>query len=99
MLENLKLMLGIAADDTTQDDLLNLLLDNAKLFIVEYCNIDRYMNKLDPIAVKCAIEDYNRMGAEGLSGKGFSGVSESYNQDYSDSIYNSLKKHRRIRMF
>jgi hypothetical protein len=95
LLDTIKILLGIT--DTDSDALLNVLIANAQDFIVDYCNLSAYDTALDNIAVKMVIEQYNKRGAEGISSKSYSGISESYTNDYSPTIYTQLNKHRRIK--
>lgn len=96
MIDKIKILLGIA--DTTKDSLLNVLLDNAKDFATDYCNLDDYDTKFDSIIMKMVLESYNKLGAEGTSSKNYSGISESYTDDYSPAIYKQLNKHRHLKM-
>lgn len=95
MLETIKLMLGIS--DTSKDALLNCLIDNAKAFAVSYCGLAEYSIALDNAVIKMILEDFNKLGSEGISGKSFSGLSENYNEDYSPAIYSILKRNRHAR--
>lgn len=95
MLETIKTMLGIS--DTSKDNLLNCLIDNAKAFTVSYCGLSAYSTNLDSNTIKMVLEDYNKLGSEGIGNKSFSGLSESYNEDYSPAIYSILKRNRHAR--
>lgn len=96
MLEKIKILLGIADEDASKDELLNLLISNAKAFAISFCGYDEYTSKLDAVVMKMVLEDYNRMGAEGISSRSFSGVSESYSDDYSTGIYTLLKRFKKV---
>lgn len=95
MLEILKAMLGIS--DTSKDTLLGYLIDNAEAFAVSYCGLSEYTTALDSVVIKMVLEDYNKLGSEGINSKSFSGLSESYTEDYSAAIYTILKRNRRAR--
>lgn len=88
MLENIILLIGDAA--VGQDDLLTLLIKNAKSYAVQYCGLDSYSSSLDSIIMKMVCEDFNKRGSEGLGSKSFSGISESYVDGYSQGILNQL---------
>lgn len=91
MLDNIILLIGAAAQG--QDDLINLLIKQAKAFLVMYCGLDEYDTKYDSIIVKMVIEDWNKRGSEGLSSRSFSGMSENFNDEpYSSVIMTALKK-------
>lgn len=96
MLEKIKAYLGIT--DTSKDALLNILLDMAKAFAVDYCGLAAYDTALDNIVISMVVEDYNKMGDEGISSKSISGVSESYVDGYSVKIMAALKTHRKIKV-
>jgi hypothetical protein len=42
------------------------------------------------------IQDYNRMGAEGLNSESYSGVSFNYQATYSEDIMKQLRRYRKI---
>ena len=96
MITKVKLLLGIT--DTYQDNLLELLIDNAKSFAVSYCRLGAYTTKLDNIIPRMVVEDYNRMGGEGTDNQSFGGLNETYATDYSDQVYSMLKAYRRIKI-
>ena len=92
ILDKIKLLLPNA-----NDDILSLLIDLAKDFSINYCNLSEYNATLDNIIVKMVLEDFNKLGSEGISAKSFSGISESYITDYSAEIYKMLNKHRHLK--
>ena len=71
---------------------------NARAFILSYCNLKELPTGLEFIVPRMVEEDYNRQGAEGMSGRGVAGVSESYDTDYSPQVYKALNKFKRIRV-
>lgn len=75
---------------------INILIEEAKNEIVDYCNLDKYDEKLDFIMQKMVRHKFNRLGNEGISSQSYSGVSESYTADYEPSIYKALNRHRRL---
>lgn len=94
MLEKIQLLLNQYA----QNDLLLLLIDMCKQDAMEYCNLSEYDDSLDSTVIKMVVERYNKIGLEGLSAQGDSGVSNSYIDGYSKEIYQSLIKHRKVRV-
>ena len=94
MLEKIKILINQYA----QDDILLLLIDMCKADAVEYCNLPEYIEDLDNIVIKMVIERYNKMGYEGLSAQGDSGVSNSFVDGYSKDIYQGLIKFRKMRV-
>lgn len=94
MLEKIKLLLNQYA----QDELLELLIEMCKADAVSYCNLPEYIDDLDSTVIKMVIERYNKIGFEGLSAQGDSGVSNSFVDGYSKEIYQSLIKYRKMRI-
>lgn len=78
------------------ESLLTILLDQCKEAAANYCNIE-YDEKLDYIVQQMVCERYNKLYSDGISSKSFSGMSESYTDDFSPSIYKQLRKHRKLR--
>ena len=93
MLENLKLLLGLGQND---EPLLNVLIKMCKNFAMNYCNLDSYETELDYIVQQMVCEKYSQLGSQGLSSRSFSGVSEDYFSNYSDSVMTALRRHRHI---
>lgn len=96
MLEKIKELRGI--NGTGKDAVLNFLIEDCKAEAMDYCNLAEYNEKLDRIVVQMVIERYNRMGNEGVKSVSYSSASETYADDYSDKIYKSLNKFRRLRV-
>lgn len=92
MLEELKEYLG--AEDTV---LLERLLENAKAWAADYCNMPAYDAKLDSAVWRMVCEDWNRAHSEGTGAKNYGGLSESYNDQYSPQVLTLLRKHRRLK--
>ena len=90
MLDKLMILLGISANDD-KEELLELLIKNAKAFATFYCNLPEYSSDMDFIIIKMVVEDYNKLGSEGLNSRSFSGVSESYIDGYSEAVLSQLK--------
>lgn len=93
MLEKLKILYP-----AIPDELLALLLENAENFICDYCNLDEYSNALDSTLFKMVQEDLTKVDAQGMSSESAGGVSVSYTTDYSQSIYKSLNRHKKIKL-
>ena len=90
MLDNLKLMLGIAADDTDLDEKLKLIISNttARLKLL-LAGID-VPEVMDHIILEVAIVRFNRIGSEGMASHSVEGASSNYADDdfkpYADEI-------------
>ena len=94
MLERIKLLLNIT--DGSKDALLNQLIDNAEEYVANYCNNADAVDSLTSAIIAMVIQDYNRMGAEGLNSESYSGVSFSYQTTYSEDIMKQLRRYRKI---
>lgn len=97
MLEKIKMLLGIAEEDESKDDLINLLISLCKDEAVDFCNLPEYDSKLDSAVISMVIERYNARGTEGLTSVSGSGVNEHYKDGYSSNIISALVKNRKIR--
>ena len=94
MLENVKLMLGIT--DTSKDDLLSLLIENATQEVLTYTNQKSINDSLNTAILLVVVYNFNRIGTEGVDTEGYSGVNFAYSSDYPDSIMRLLKKQKKI---
>lgn len=82
--EQVKLLTG-----NTNEDLISLILEKAKAEIADYAKQD-YNTRFDNLAVDIAVIKINRLGSEGLSSQGYSGVTENYLDGYPQDILNRL---------
>lgn len=94
LLDKLKVLLG--ADDS-KAPLLSLLIDEAKEDAIIYCNLKEYNPKMDSIILKMARYKFGKLGNEALSSTGYSGINESYRADYTEDIYKSLNRFRKVK--
>lgn len=97
-LEKLKTRLGVSLLDTTKDDLLNLLLEDAAASIMDFCNRELLPSTMEPLQRDLAIVYYNRMGTEGESSRSEGGVSVSYETAIPDQIQKRLKAFRLLKL-
>ncbi len=96
MIEDIKLMLGDAANNYT-DAQIGLAY---KLALVE---VEAYTNRkadaeLELCATMIAVIKLNRMNTEGLASQSFSGVSESYIDGYPADIQAVLNRKRKVKI-
>lgn len=96
MLEEIKLLLGNAAENFT-DAQINLCYKIALSEVEEYCNREAD-TALELAAERIAIIKLNRLNTEGLASQGFSGVSESYIDGYPSDIVALLNRKRKIKV-
>lgn len=94
MLEKIKLLLGIT--DASKDTLLETLLALATEEANEYMHNPSAMDKVEGIICQMVVYKYNRLGTEGATSEGYSGVSYSYTEDYPPHIYRELRKYRKV---
>ena len=91
MLENLKIMLGIAADDTDLDGKLNLILSNTT------ARLKLLLGGIDPpeemnhIVLDVSIMRFNRIGSEGLASHSVEGESLSFTDNDFDGFNNEIQ--------
>lgn len=96
MIEEIKLLLGDAADNYT-DAQIGLCLKWALAEVEAYCNRDLDI-ELELIAEKIAIIKLNRINTEGLQSQSYSGVSETYIDGYPADILAVLNRKRKIKV-
>ena len=96
MIDNIKLLLGAAAANFTDAQII-LALEMAKAEIEAYCN--RVMDlELEMIAQRIATIKLMRMNTEGLQSQSFSGVSENYVDGYPADIMAVLNRKRKVKL-
>ena len=94
-LEKLKIRLEIK--DTTQDELFNMVLEDAETEILDYCNRDVLLPRMLGLQRELAIVYYNRLGSEGESSRSEGGVSVSYSTGIPENIKRRLNSYRRLK--
>ena len=96
MIEEIRLMLGEAADNFT-DAQIGLAVKIAMAEVEDYCgrSLD-YVLELQ--AQKIAVIKLNRMNTEGLASQSYSGISESYIDGYPADIMAVLNRKRKIKI-
>lgn len=96
MLNKIKILLGIA--DTSKDELLQILIDNAISEATSYTYNDNIADMVNCIC-NMVVYNFNRIGTEGLSSESYNNVEFSYTSDYPENIMRQLKAHRKLRVF
>lgn len=92
-LEKLKIRLP----DATEAVLIQIL-DDAQSEILDYCNRDILLAKMEGLQRELATIYYNRQGSEGESSRSEGGVSVSYSTDIPDNIKHRLNNYRRLKV-
>ena len=96
MIEEIKLLLGEAADNFSEAQI-GLALKMALAEVEDYCNRELDYT-LELVAQRIAVIKLLRINTEGLASQGFSGVSESYIDGYPEDIKALLNKKRLIKV-
>lgn len=96
-LEKLKIRLEISKEDTSKDDLLNMLLEDAEGEILDYTNRTILPDKAQALQRELAITYYNRMGSEGEASRSEGGVSVSYSIEIPENIKKRLNSLRLLK--
>ena len=79
-LDTLKTLLQI--EDTSQDTLLTTLIEQCE---AEYLSRTHQAEADENIVDAMVVEKFNRLGTEGVQNIGYSGITESYESDYSET--------------
>lgn len=90
-LDTLKTLLQIT--DTSQDALLTTLIEQCE---AEYLSRTHQVEADEPIVTKMVIEQYNRLGNEGIQSIGYSGINETYESDYSEQTQKLIRSKTRL---
>jgi hypothetical protein len=96
MLEEIKLLLGDAADNFT-DAQIGLAIKIAMSDVEEYCKRELDYN-LELQALKIAVIRLNRMNTEGISAHNYGGVSENFIDGLPADILAVLNRKRKIKV-
>lgn len=96
MYEEIKTLLGDAASNYTDAEI-SIAYRFACAEVEAYCGRD-LDNVLDLVANQIAVIKLNRKNTEGLASQSFSGVSESYINDYPADIKAILNRKRKIKV-
>lgn len=96
MLEEIKLLLGDAADNYS-DMVIGLCAKQALAEVEAYCGRSADY-ELEVVAQRIAIIKLNRINTEGFASQSYSGVSESYIDGYPQDIISILNRKRKIKV-
>jgi hypothetical protein len=97
MIEEIKILLGDAANNYTED-MIGLVAKHTVAEVQAYCNRDVLDYELEMVAVRLAVIRLNRINTEGLASQAMSGVSETYVDGYPDDIRAILNRKRKIKV-
>lgn len=81
MLYKLKIMLGIAANETDQDERLNLIISGATARLQRRLGGIEPPEEMQDIILDLSLKRFNRIGAEGMSSHAVEGESYTFTDD------------------
>ncbi len=93
MLNKILLLLGA---DSSKKQLIEVLIDLAEDYFENMTGCDA--TDYPAIIIKMVVEDYNKLGSEGIASLSFGGGSETVINDYSDDLLRQIKRLRKIRL-
>ena len=93
LLNKVNLLLGT----TDKDDVLTMLIEDAKDEAMNYCNLIAYNVKLEPTIIKMVVQNYNKGRIQGIISESYSGVTQAYSDGYTKDIYIMLNKNRKLK--
>ena len=91
MLNELKLLLGITSDDTSKDDLLNLIISNATARLTTLLGGIDSPESLGYIILDVCIRRFNRIGSEGMSIHTVEGESMTFSDSDFDGFESDIQ--------
>lgn len=93
LIDSLQIRLGVEADRLP---LLQDVIADIEIEVKEYCNLTTLEPKHESLIKDIVVYKWNRLGSEGLSSEGYSGVSQSYIDGYTGDIKKKLSRYRRL---
>ena len=91
LLDNLKLLLGLSADDTGLDEKLRLIIANTTARLKILLGGIEPPEELDHIILEVSIVRFNKIGSEGLSAHTVEGESLSFSDDDFSGFYDEIQ--------
>ena len=89
-------LLGI--DHETNSTMLDMLAEMVTAEVQAYCNITEIPIALDYTQAQMIAFKYNSRHGAGLTGASYSGIREDYRDKYTDDIYASLNRYRKVKL-
>lgn len=86
----------IILDDTVKDDLIQVYIDNATDYILNYTNLKEVPATLNSTIVEMAVFQYRNRELENVSSESIGNTSYSFITDYPANITNRLDGHKRV---
>lgn len=94
VLENVKIILEL--EENEKDDLLNIYIQNAQDFIMDYTKMKEIPESLNSIIVEMVVFQFRQKGVENIISEGKGGLSETFITEYPNNIINRLKPYKRM---
>lgn len=91
-----KLKLGIDKADTTQDELIQMYLDDARHYVLVSINDTTVPVLLQNAIIDLAVVQFNRKGNEGIKSYSEGGISVSYEDDVPQELRKQILKYRKL---
>ena len=89
--EKMRVRLGLAETDETQDALIGALIAEAEAYARAYCRMRPWETAPDHLLARMVQEDYGRLEGAGLSSRSVSGAAEYYLPAYSGATLSLLR--------
>lgn len=94
-IEKAKVLLNLGED---KEVVLEVLYEQCCAEFLDYCNREDIPAAAEGVLLQMLLTSYNRLGSEGLSSQGYSGVNESYTDGYPRNIINQLNRYRKLKL-
>lgn len=94
MLENVKVLLEINSEDVSKDALINLYIQRAKDFIMNYCEVDKIPFILNSTIEEMTTFSYRQKGVENINSEGKGSLTEKYLHSYPSNIMTVLDNYK-----
>lgn len=101
MLEKVKIMLGIKQNDTSCDDVLNLMLEDAATAVLNYCRIKKLPKELEAVVREIVANKHKSIEVDNVESVKRGDTEVTYSEaigikDFTDIQKASLNRFRRI---
>lgn len=91
MLDDLKMMLGIAADDTSLDDKLSWIISATKSRLQMLLGGVEVPEQMNYIITEVSVIRFNRIGSEGMASQSVEGETLNFNSNDFDAYMDEIK--------
>lgn len=81
MLDKIKLYLGISSNDYTEDELLEMIIEDCSSALGAYLGLTEIPSQFEFIVVELTIKRYRKIGSEGLTAEQIDVISNTFEED------------------